>query len=125
LHLFSVEEYIYGIREKMCDELEPYIMEVDKDAYSQKLSQTEDWLYEDGEDCEKAVYEEKLKELKMIGEATKKRKSEYEGRKAAADALGHSLQMANKVVGLYKEGDEKYNHLSQEEVSKVAKLIGE
>merc|ERR1711994_965571 len=44
----SVEEYIYGIREKMCDELEPYIMEVDKDAYSQKLSQTEDWLYEDG-----------------------------------------------------------------------------
>ena len=81
----------------MCDELEPYIMEVDKDAYSQKLSQTEDWLYEDGEDCEKAVYEEKLKELKMIGEATKKRKSEYEGRKAAADALGHSLQMANKV----------------------------
>jgi len=121
----SVEEYIYGIREKMCDELEPYIMEVDKDAYSQKLSQTEDWLYEDGEDCEKAVYEEKLKELKMIGEATKKRKSEYEGRKAAADALGHSLQMANKVVGLYKEGDEKYNHLSQEEVSKVAKLIDE
>merc|ERR1712025_393368 len=63
----SVEEYIYAIREKMYEELEQYILEADKEAYSSKLTQTEDWLYEDGEDCEKSVYEDKLKELKNWG----------------------------------------------------------
>merc|ERR1712083_127103 len=65
------------------------------------------------------------KELKLVGEAAKKRKSEYEGRKMAVDALGHSLQMAAKVVELFKAGDEKYNHLTDAEVDKVNKLIQE
>lgn len=121
----AVEEYIYSIREKICEELEPYILEADREAYSRKLTETEDWLYEDGEECEKAVYEEKHKELKLVGEAAKKRKSELEGRKAAIDTLGHSLQMAVKVVEAYKAGDEKYNHLTDAEVEKVNKLIEE
>merc|ERR1719447_1244738 len=121
----AVEEYIYSIREKICEELEPYILEAEREAYSRKLTETEDWLYEDGEDCEKAIYEEKHKELKLVGEAAKKRKSEYEGRKMAVDALGHSLQMAAKVVELYKAGDEKYNPLTDAEVDKVTKLIEE
>merc|ERR1719447_1461009 len=121
----AVEEYIYSIREKICEELEPYILEAEREAYSRKLTETEDWLYEDGEDCEKAIYEEKHKELKLVGEAAKKRKSEYEGRKMAVDALGHSLQMAAKVVELFKAGDEKYNHLTDAEVDKVNKLIQE
>jgi molecular chaperone DnaK (HSP70) len=121
----AVEEYIYSIREKISEELEPYILEAEREVYSRKLTETEDWLYEDGEDCEKAIYEEKHKELKLVGEAAKKRKSEYEGRKMAVDTLGHSLQMAAKVVELYKAGDEKYNHLTDAEVDKVSKLIEE
>lgn len=121
----NVEEYIYAIREKLYEELEQYILEAEKEAYSQKLTQTEDWLYEDGEDCEKNVYEEKLKELKMVGEAAKKRKSEFEGRKAAVDALGHSLQMASKIIEAAKAGDEKYNHISEDEINKVIKQIDE
>merc|ERR1719210_2923741 len=121
----SVEEYIYSIREKMCEELEQYILEADREAYSQKLTETEDWLYEDGEDCEKAVYEDKLKELKLVGEAAKKRKTEFEGRKKAMDMLGLSLQLANKVVEMYKAGDEKYSHLTDAEIEKVTKCIEE
>ena len=121
----AVEEYIYNIREKISEELEPYILEAEREAYSRKLTETEDWLYEDGEDCEKSIYEEKHKELKLVGEAAKKRKSEYEGRKFAVDALGHSLQMAAKMVEMYKNGDEKYNHLTDAEVDKVTKLIDE
>merc|ERR1712029_1230539 len=121
----AVEEYIYNIREKMSEELESYIVEADRETFSRKLTETEDWLYEDGEDCEKAVYEDKLKELKLVGEATKKRKTEFEGRKKAIDTLGHSLQMANKVVEMYKAGDEKYSHLTDAEVEKVSKQIEE
>jgi hypothetical protein len=121
----AVEEYIYNIREKISEVLEDYITEPDREVYSKKLTETEDWLYEDGEDCEKSVYEDRLKDLKMVGEAAKKRKSEYEGRKAAVDTLGHTLQMAAKMVDLFRAGDEKYNHLTDAEVDKVAKLIDE
>ena len=121
----AVEEYIYNIREKMSEELETFVVEADKETYGRKLTETEDWLYEDGEDCETNVYDEKLKELKLVGEAAKKRKSEYEGRKMAVDTLGHCLQMAAKMVDLYKTGDERYNHLTDAEVEKVAKLIDE
>lgn len=119
----AVEEYIYGIRQTINNELVEYIVEADREAFSRHLEDTEYWLYEEGEDCEKPVYEERLKALKMVGEAAKRRKSEFEGRKAAVEALGHSLQMAYKVVDLYKSGDEKYDHLSASEVDRVSKLI--
>merc|ERR1712038_1172243 len=97
----SVEEYIYDIRGKIHDELEEYMAEENRQAFSNQLEDTENWLYEDGEDCEKQVYVDKLKELKLVGEAAKKRKSEFDGRKAAIDNLGHSLQMASKVIEAY------------------------
>merc|ERR1712029_683320 len=49
----------------------------------------------------------------------------FEGRKKAIDTLGHSLQMANKVVEMYKAGDEKYSHLTDAEIEKVSKQIEE
>lgn len=38
----------------------------DRDAFSLKLEDTENWLYEDGEDQPKQVYIDKLSELKVI-----------------------------------------------------------
>ncbi len=102
-----------------------YIAENDRMDYSRKLEDTENWLYEDGEDCDKKTYEDKLRDLKMVGEAAKKRKTEFEGRKIAAEALGHSLQMAQKAVDMFKAGDEKYNHIAASEVERVEKLVQE
>merc|ERR1719414_1677496 len=121
----SVEEYIYDIRGKIHDELEEYLAEDNRAAFSNQLEDAENWLYEDGEDCEKNVYVEKLKELKLVGEASKKRKTEFEGRKAAIEFLGHSLQMASKVIDAYKNKDEQYAHLNEADVAKVAKAIEE
>merc|ERR1719392_20285 len=73
----SVEEYIYDIRGKIHDELEEYLAEDNRATFSNQLEDAENWLYEDGEDCEKNVYVEKLKELKLVGEATKKRKTGF------------------------------------------------
>merc|ERR1712141_262610 len=67
----SVEEYIYDIRGKIHDELEEYLAEDNRAAFSNQLEDAENWLYEDGEDCERNVYVEKLKELKLVGEASK------------------------------------------------------
>merc|ERR1712018_615088 len=121
----SVEEYIYDIRGKIHDELEEYLAEDNRATFSNQLEDAENWLYEDGEDCEKNVYVEKLKELKLVGEASKKRKTEFEGRKAAIESLGHSLQMASKIVDMYRNKDEQYAHLNEADVAKVVKQIEE
>merc|ERR1719266_1711904 len=43
----SVEEYIYEIRGKICDELEDFMLEGDREKFQRELTDAEDWLYED------------------------------------------------------------------------------
>ena len=38
----------------------------ERDAFSLKLEDTENWLYEDGEDQQKQVYIDKLADLKVM-----------------------------------------------------------
>uniref|UniRef100_A0A665UMZ3 Heat shock 70 kDa protein 4-like n=1 Tax=Echeneis naucrates TaxID=173247 RepID=A0A665UMZ3_ECHNA len=56
----NVEEYVYDMRDKLHGVLEKF----ERDAFSLKLEDTENWLYEDGEDQQKQVYIDKLAELK-------------------------------------------------------------
>ena len=73
----SVEEYIYEIRGKLCEELEDFMQEEDRSKFSLELEDAENWLYEDGEYAEKVEYSQKLTQLKLKGEAVKKRKFEF------------------------------------------------
>merc|ERR1711983_10095 len=121
----SVEEYIYDIRGKLCEELEEFMLEEDRNKYSLELEDAENWLYEDGEFCEKPEYQKKLNELQVKGEAAKRRRYEFETRPEAINQFGQCLQLAQKVVDAFKGGDEKYNHLEAAEVEKVQKAINE
>jgi len=121
----SVEEYIYDIRGKLCEELEEFMIEEDRNKYSLELEDAENWLYEDGEFCDKPEYQKKLNELQVKGEAAKRRRYEFETRPEAINQFGQCLQLAQKVVDAYKGGDEKYNHLEAAEVDKVQKAINE
>lgn len=121
----SVEEYIYDIRGKLCEELEEFMVEDDRNKYSLELEDAENWLYEDGEFCEKPEYQKKLNELQVKGEAAKRRRYEFETRPEAINQFGQCLQLAQKVVDAFKGGDEKYNHLEAAEVEKVQKAINE
>uniref|UniRef100_A0A673BSM7 Heat shock protein 4b n=1 Tax=Sphaeramia orbicularis TaxID=375764 RepID=A0A673BSM7_9TELE len=60
----NVEEYVYDMRDKLHGMFEKFVSESDRDALSLKLEDTENWLYEDGEDQPKQVYIDKLAELK-------------------------------------------------------------
>merc|ERR1719219_2641155 len=121
----NVEEYIYDIRGKLCEELEEFMIEEDRNKYSLELEDAENWLYEDGEFAEKPDYQKKLGELQVKGEAVKKRRMEFDQRPEAINQFGQCLQLAQKVVDAYRAGDEKYNHLDVAEVDKVQKSISE
>lgn len=53
----AFEEYVYELRGKVSsdDELGPYILESDRDQLVRQLDDMENWLYEEGEDCNKQV----------------------------------------------------------------------
>merc|ERR1712002_1200517 len=121
----SVEEYIYEIRGKLCEELEDFMLEEDRNKFSLELEDAENWLYEDGEYAEKVEYSQKLTQLKSKGEAVKKRRYEFNERPGAINQFGQCLQLAQKAVNSYKAGDEKFSHLDQAEVEKVQKAIAE
>ena len=53
------------MRDKIHSSLEQYISEQDREQFSKVLGDTENWLYEEGEDCIKQVYVDKLTSLKV------------------------------------------------------------
>jgi len=63
-----LEEYVYDLRAKLSeeDQLATFITEMDKEALCRTLDDTENWLYEEGEDCQRQVYSERLIRLKVL-----------------------------------------------------------
>uniref|UniRef100_A0A3Q0R6W2 Heat shock protein 4b n=1 Tax=Amphilophus citrinellus TaxID=61819 RepID=A0A3Q0R6W2_AMPCI len=118
----NVEEYVYEMRDKLHGMLEKFVSESDRDALSLKLEDTENWLYEDGEDQPKQVYIDKLAELKKLGQPIQERYTEAEERPKAFEELGKQIQQYMKFIEAYKMKEEQYDHLDEADVNKVDKL---
>ncbi|KAJ0003943.1 hypothetical protein NQD34_010157 [Periophthalmus magnuspinnatus] len=121
----NVEEYVYEMRDKLHGVLEKFVTEADRDTFSLKLEDTENWLYEDGEDQQKQVYIDKLSELKKMGQPICDRYMEAEERPRAFDELGRQIQQYMKIIECYKAKDEQYNHLDELEVTRVEKQVND
>uniref|UniRef100_A0A3P9H8I6 Heat shock 70 kDa protein 4-like n=1 Tax=Oryzias latipes TaxID=8090 RepID=A0A3P9H8I6_ORYLA len=121
----NVEEYVYEMRDKLHGVLEKFVNEAERDAFSLKLEDTENWLYEEGEDQQKQVYIDKLAELKKIGQPIYSRYMEAEERPKAFEELGRRIQMYMKIVEAYKAKEEQYDHLDEQEVTQVDKQVNE
>ena len=99
----AVEEYVYNMRDKLYG-LEEYITEADRQAFSEQLSKTEDWLYDEGEDQPKKVYVEKLVALRKTGDPIEQREKEFHERPTAFDELGKTIIHYEKILQSYGEG---------------------
>uniref|UniRef100_A0A8C7U232 Heat shock protein 4b n=1 Tax=Oncorhynchus mykiss TaxID=8022 RepID=A0A8C7U232_ONCMY len=119
-----VEEYVYDMRDKLHGRLEKFVSE-DRDILSLQLEDTENWLYEDGEDQPKQQYIDKLAVLKKLGQPIQERYMESEERPRAFDDMGKQIQMYMKIVEAYKTKEEQYDHLDQEEINKVDKMVND
>ncbi|XP_034037148.1 heat shock 70 kDa protein 4b isoform X2 [Thalassophryne amazonica] len=121
----SVEEYVYDMRDKLHGLLEKFVSEPDREALSQKLDDTENWLYEDGEDQPKQVYIDKLAELKKLGQPILERFVEAEERPKAFEDLGKQIQQYMKFIEACRMKEEQYDHLDEADVTKVDKLASD
>uniref|UniRef100_A0A674HBT6 Heat shock 70 kDa protein 4 n=1 Tax=Taeniopygia guttata TaxID=59729 RepID=A0A674HBT6_TAEGU len=121
----AVEEYVYEMRDKLCSVYEKFVSEDDRNSFTLKLEDTENWLYEDGEDQPKQIYIDKLAELKTLGQPIQARFQESEERPKAFEDLGKQIQQYMKAVHAFKAKDELYEHLDEADVAKVEKSTNE
>ncbi|ERE68915.1 heat shock protein 4 [Cricetulus griseus] len=121
----AVEEYVYEMRDKLSGEYEKFVSEDDRNSFTLKLEDTENWLYEDGEDQPKQVYVDKLAELKNLGQPIKTRFQESEERPKLFEELGKQIQQYMKVISSFKNKEDQYEHLDAADMTKVEKSTNE
>lgn len=97
-----------------------YITENDRSSICSQLNDLENWLYEDGEDCDRDTYVTKLKSLHQQTDPIKQRSQEYEQIPQAFEELGHAIQLARKAVDEFKNKSAKYDHLSEVEFINIS-----
>ncbi|KAI0128246.1 heat shock protein Hsp88 [Hypoxylon sp. NC0597] len=112
----ELETYIYDLRNKLDDQYADFASEEEKEKLRAKLTESEDWLYEEGEDATKATYIAKMDEIramagpimqryfdkieadrqalqaKLDAEAAAKKAAEEEARKAAEAEKGDTTK---------------------------------
>lgn len=117
----ALEEYVYEIRGKLQEggNLFEYVDDSIRDQICHQLDDIENWLYEDGESCEREVYKNRLGDLHQKTDPIKLRHDEYEGQQQAFNDLGHAIQMSYKAVEQYRSGDAKYDHLTETEMLNI------
>ncbi|XP_052023936.1 heat shock protein 105 kDa isoform X2 [Apodemus sylvaticus] len=121
----AVEECVYEFRDKLCGPYEKFICEQEHEKFLRLLTETEDWLYEEGEDQAKQAYIDKLEELMKMGAPVKVRFQEAEERPRVLEELGQRLQHYAKIAADFRGKDEKYNHIDESEMKKVEKSVNE
>ena len=61
----SVEEYVYNMKNDLLDKYEQFVTEQDREKFEAILDDAENWLYDEGEEQSKKVYQDKLASLKV------------------------------------------------------------
>ncbi|KAL2127076.1 hypothetical protein VTI74DRAFT_11372 [Chaetomium olivicolor] len=62
----ELETYIYELRNKLDDQYAEFASEEEKEKIREKLTATEDWLYDEGDDATKGVYIAKMDEIRAL-----------------------------------------------------------
>ncbi|XP_022842883.1 heat shock 70 kDa protein 16-like isoform X2 [Olea europaea var. sylvestris] len=95
----SLESYVYEARNKILNEYRSFATDLEREGISNNLQQTEEWLYEDGDDESESVYTEKLEDLKKIVDPVEHRYKEEEARAQATRSLLNCIVEYRMSVG--------------------------
>lgn len=117
----ALEEFVYEVRGKIQEdgELSAYVEQDEAFKICLQLEDIENWLYEDGENCERTVYKDKLLALHKQTEPIRVRCEEYNGHEQAFTELGHTIQLTYKAVEQIRAKDPKYDHLTETEILNI------
>ncbi|SPP76113.1 heat shock 70 kDa protein 4 isoform X2 [Drosophila guanche] len=117
----ALEEFVYDMRNKLQGgSLERFVLESEREAIVSQLNDLENWLYEDGENCERETYANRLEALHKKTDPIKQRANDYDQCPAVFEELKGSIAIARLAVAEFRKGLPKYDHLTETEFINVS-----
>ncbi|PIN21150.1 Molecular chaperones HSP105/HSP110/SSE1, HSP70 superfamily [Handroanthus impetiginosus] len=101
----ALEAYVYETRNKLLDTYRSFATNSEKEGISSSLQQTEEWLYEDGDDEAEYVYAEKLEDLKKMVDPIESRYKDEEARALATRNLLNCISEYRMAAGSLPPGE--------------------
>ncbi|KAI3745375.1 hypothetical protein L1987_58486 [Smallanthus sonchifolius] len=83
----TLESFVYETRNKLLSSYRSFATEEEKDGISRNLQETEDWLYEDGDDESELAYTGRLQDLRKLVDPVESRYKEEDARAQATKTL--------------------------------------
>lgn len=83
----ALESYVYEMRNKLFNTYRSFVSDQEREGISRSLQQTEDWLYDDGDDETEIAYTSKLEDLKKLVDPIESRYKDDEARAQATKDL--------------------------------------
>ncbi|XP_027185574.1 heat shock 70 kDa protein 16 [Coffea eugenioides] len=116
-HKNSLESYVYDTRNKLLNSYRSFATDAEREGISSSLQQTEEWLYDDGDDESEHVYTRKLEDLKKMVNPVEHRYKDEEARAQATRSLLNCIVENRMAVGSLppSERDAVYNECSKAE----------
>lgn len=116
----NLEGYIYSTKEKIetIEEFEKVSTSEERQSFIEKLDQVQDWLYTDGEDANATEFQERLDQLKAVGDPIFFRLKELTARPTAVE---HAHKYIDELKQIVQEWKAKKSWLPQERVDEVIK----
>jgi len=112
----AVETYVYDSRDKLYGAWAQFVTEANAASFSTVLEEAGDWLYGEGEEQPREVYEQKLLSLKAIGDHIDFRMHEHDAR---TSAVARFQKIHAEYLEKANSADEKYAHIGPEEKHKI------
>ncbi|MCJ1425818.1 adenyl-nucleotide exchange factor sse1 [Sticta canariensis] len=118
----ELESYIYELRDKIDGQYADFASDEEKARLKEKLEQSEDWLYDEGDDATRSVYVAKMDEIRFVAgpvvgryldkieeerqavlkieeEKAAKKRAELEAKKKAEEEAKKAAEPAKKAEG--------------------------
>ncbi|KAL2327134.1 hypothetical protein Fmac_020561 [Flemingia macrophylla] len=116
----NLEGYIYSTKEKIetLEEFERVCTSEERQSFIEKLDQVQDWLYTDGEDANATEFQERLDQLKAVGDPIFFRLKELTARPTAVE---HAHKYIDELKQIVQEWNAKKPWLPEERVDEVIK----
>ncbi|KAL0218858.1 hypothetical protein P9112_004511 [Eukaryota sp. TZLM1-RC] len=119
----KLESFVYEARSALNDSLSHFIEQSDAQKVLSQLNELEDWLYDDGFDCPKTVYESKLSQVRGPVDKARYRYNQHQSRPSALETLQHSIQKYSELVATKDSPAPEYDHLEAADWKSVEKEI--
>ncbi|KAI9319994.1 heat shock protein 70 family [Dichotomocladium elegans] len=113
----NLEAFVYRVQDFLYDEIVSIVAtEKQQEDLREKLSETSDWLYDEGEKADTPAYIERLRMLQQLERPITFRRLEYIQREKNIEKIQTSIELARVFIEKVKSIPDDERHYTDEEI---------